>query len=79
MRITYRRNKDKDYPCIAETTVMGEYHCGVSKTWDEAKTSLIEKVEGYLVTADIPSPEEVDISGPEIELHPWEQEEAACQ
>jgi hypothetical protein len=70
MRIEYSRSKDNRYPCMAGATVMGEYHCGVGKTWDEAKASLIEKVEAFL-SLPVPPPEDVDVEKPEEATLPF--------
>jgi hypothetical protein len=77
MRIEYLRSKDNRYPCIAGTTVMGEYHCSCGKTWEEAKTALLKKVDEFL-SIEVPPPETVDV---DVELYPWadKETEAKCQ
>jgi hypothetical protein len=50
---------------------MGEYHCGCGKTWEEAKTALLKKVEEFL-SIEVPPPEtvEIDVKQEEEELNP---------
>ena len=75
--IQYQKHSDVDAPCIAKTEVMGEDLLAIGKTWEEAKTRLLAKVDGW-VNASVPAPESVEVASKademDTELIPWDEQ-----
>jgi hypothetical protein len=65
--IVYQKHSDVDAPCIAKTEIMGEQLLAIGKTWDEAKTRLMVKVNAW-VNAEVPAPETVEVESKDEEM-----------
>jgi hypothetical protein len=67
IEITYQKHSDVDAPCIAMTEIQGEGLLAIGKTWDEAKSRLMAKVNGW-VNAEVPAPESVQVESKDEEM-----------
>jgi hypothetical protein len=68
IEIRYETNADKEYICCARTEIQGNGYFGIGRTWDEAKTALLKKLDGLLgQTAPAPETVEVKVAGEEMQ------------
>jgi hypothetical protein len=67
INIVFQKHSDVDAPCIAKTEIMGEELLAIGKTWDEARTRLMTKVNAW-VNADVPAPESVWVESKDEEM-----------
>jgi hypothetical protein len=67
VEIRYETSSDMEYCCCARAKVRGQSHFGIGKNWEQAKESLLRKLNNTL-SQTVPAPEQVEIKVADEEM-----------